>query len=71
MLTTKKQFFPAFLTVPGQRTINTLRINSLYTFDNNRLAKVRLFFELTNKLRYFFLLLFAYKRLIQPHLGFE
>ncbi len=27
MLTTKKQFFPAFLTVPGQRTINTLRIN--------------------------------------------
>lgn len=43
-----------WLTSPGQRAVNTLRINILYQIDNNRLAKVRLFFELANKIEYFF-----------------
>lgn len=54
MLTTKKHSFPHTYPLPDEERVNALRINLLSKFDNNRLAKVRLLFELTNYFRVFF-----------------
>lgn len=54
MLTTKKHLFPHIYPLPDKERVNTLRINLLSKFDNNRLAKVRLLFELANYFRVFF-----------------
>lgn len=54
MLTTKKHSFPHTYPFPDEERVNALRINLLSKFDNNRLAKVRLLFELTNYFRVFF-----------------
>lgn len=54
MLTTKKHSFPHTYPLPDKERVNALRINLLSKFDNNRLAKVRLLFELANYFRVFF-----------------
>ncbi len=46
-------FFTTYLSLPGQRRLTRYELNSLSLFDNNRLAKVRLFFELANYFQLF------------------